>query len=114
MTLQNLFGIVALAVCAAGEGSMLWTGLRRAIQKHKARKPRPIASETYYASVGDNVWYAHLPGNACEVGSPEYNAQVAGAIRALNARLATEGKRIPEKTAIEMIHLTSGEQKTPQ
>ncbi len=44
-----------------------------------------------------------------EVGSPEYNAQVVGAIRTLNEQLASQGKRIPEKAAIQIIHLTDGE-----
>ena|SRR5260370_41873559 len=87
---------------------LIWSGIRwikqKRQQKRQTRKPRPIASKTYYASVGDKVWYAHLPGNAYEVGSPEYNAQLAGAIRALNERLATEGKRIPENVTIDIVH----------
>lgn len=37
------------------------------------------------------------------VGSPEYNAQVVAALQQLNERLATQGKRIPERTALEII-----------
>lgn len=47
-----------------------------------------------------------------QVGSPEYNAQVVEAIRSLNERLAPQGKRVPERVAIEIIQqvLEGGEQ----
>ena len=37
------------------------------------------------------------------VGSPEYNAQVVDMIRQLNERLAKDGKRVPERVAIDII-----------
>jgi hypothetical protein len=37
------------------------------------------------------------------VGSPEYNAQIVTTIRQLNERLEPQGKRVPERTAIEII-----------
>jgi hypothetical protein len=77
----------------------------------RARKQQQPAedSKLYYALVGDNIYLAPLPGKAYEVGSPEYHAQVVGMIRALNKQLAGQGKRIPEKAAIDIIHLTSRE-----
>lgn len=38
-----------------------------------------------------------------EVGSPEYNAQIVDAIHTLNERLAPEGKRVPERVALDII-----------
>ncbi|MHB8596729.1 MAG: hypothetical protein ACYDER_07960 [Ktedonobacteraceae bacterium] len=43
------------------------------------------------------------------VGSPEYNAQVVAAIRQVNERLAPEGKRVPERTAIDIIRQATGQ-----
>lgn len=37
-----------------------------------------------------------------EVGSPEYNAQIVGVIHTLNERLASEGKRVPERVALDI------------
>jgi hypothetical protein len=37
------------------------------------------------------------------VGSPEYNAQVISTIHKLNERLAPQGKRVPERAAIDII-----------
>jgi hypothetical protein len=48
-----------------------------------------------------------------EVGSPEYNAQVISAIHALNEQLAPQGKRIPERAAIDIIHRTVKEYGQP-
>ena len=66
MTLQNLYGIIALVVCVAGEGYILWTIIRRAIQKRQAR-PRPTL---WYAAWGGKLrYYAY-------VGDPKHEAKV--------------------------------------
>ena len=37
------------------------------------------------------------------VGSPEYNQQIVAALRQVNERLEPQGKRVPERAAIEII-----------
>ena len=49
-----------------------------------------------------------------EVGSPEYNAQVVSAIRTLNMQLASQGKRVPERVAIDIIHQVIEDKKRDQ
>jgi hypothetical protein len=49
-----------------------------------------------------------LPGRRYEVGSPEHNAQIVDAVRTINERIAAQGKRIPERTAIDIIRQTTG------
>jgi len=44
------------------------------------------------------------------IGSPEYNAQIVAAIRQVNERLAPQGKRVPERVAMEIItHMEESE-----
>lgn len=40
------------------------------------------------------------------LGSPQYNAQVVATIRQINERLAPQGKRVPERAAMEIIKQT--------
>jgi hypothetical protein len=48
-----------------------------------------------------------------EVGSPEFNAQIVSAIHALNDQLEPQGKRIPERVAIDIISRTTREYGRP-
>jgi hypothetical protein len=48
-----------------------------------------------------------------EVGSPEFNAQIVSAIHALNEQLEPQGKRIPERVAIDIISRTTREYGQP-
>lgn len=83
--MNELFFQLALGI--VGAIIFLWTCIHRIILRRQARQQPPIY----------------------EVGSPEYNAQIVAIVQELNARLAPQGKRIPEKTAIDIIHLTSSE-----
>lgn len=48
------------------------------------------------------------------VGSPEYNAQIVDAIRQVNERLASQGKHVPERVAMDIIlQQTHGIQEHP-
>lgn len=42
------------------------------------------------------------------VGSPEYHAQIVAAIREVNKQLAPEGKRVPERDALDILRQTIG------
>lgn len=101
--ISNIIGWIAFVIFATIEVYLLCTRLSSIFRKPQARKPQPIPSKTYYAAVGDKVWYAHIPGTAYEVGSPEYNAQLIGALRALSERLEAEGKLIPAQTTADIV-----------
>jgi hypothetical protein len=60
-----------------------------------SRRRRDSATRAYLAQ--------HRQGRSYAVGSPEYNAQIVTTIRQLNERLEPQGKRVPERTAIEII-----------
>lgn len=77
--------------------------------------PRLLASLGLLALMGLGILIAEVlpalrrrkqPGQQptiSEVGSPEDNARVVQAIRQINTRLAQDGKRIPERVAIDII-----------
>jgi hypothetical protein len=60
-----------------------------------SRRRRDRAARAYLAQ--------HPQGRSYAVGSPEYNAQVVAAIRQVNERLEPQGKRVPERAAMEII-----------
>lgn len=69
--------------------ALLLTALRSALRRRKLRKQGKQQPGIY------------------EVGSPEYNAQIVGALRQVNERLALDGKRVPERVAIDIIQKTN-------
>lgn len=75
------FQWLALALSIVGGIIFLWTGIRRILLRRQARQRPPIH----------------------EVGSPEYNAQMVGMIRTLNEQLASQGKRVPERVAMDLL-----------
>lgn len=77
--------IPGLALTLATALTALLAGLRLAQRQRRLRQQRNQQPQIY------------------EVGSPEYNAQIVGAVRQLNERLAPDGRRIPERVAIEII-----------
>jgi len=60
-----------------------------------SRRRRNRAAQAYLAQHRQNRGYA--------VGSPEDNAQVVQVIHQINERLTPQGKRLPERVALEMI-----------
>jgi hypothetical protein len=61
-----------------------------------SRRRRDRAARAYLAE-------HPLPGRSYEVGSPEHNAQIVAMIRQTNKGLEPQGKRVPERVAIEII-----------
>jgi hypothetical protein len=82
-------GILAIMVIGVLLAEVLPALRRRRLRKQRGQQP------TIYA-----------------VGSPEDNARVVQAIRQVNERLAPEGKRVPERVAIDIIRQrTDGHEK---
>jgi hypothetical protein len=89
MSLQG----TALALAVAATLIVSYALVTRIVRRRRMRQWRREHPQSMYSTS-----YA--------VESPEYNAQIVGVIRELNRRLIGQGKRIPEKIAIEIIHLT--------
>jgi hypothetical protein len=90
--LSLISNILALVLCVIGASLATWTFARLLIRRWQARKYQQ----------------EHLRPAVYEVGSPEHAAQIVEAIYTLNRQLASQGKRIPEKTAIQIIQQVTG------
>jgi hypothetical protein len=53
--------------------------------------------------VSGNGHQAEVSNGVYEIGSPEHNAQIVAALRQVNEQLAPQGKRVPERVAIDVI-----------
>lgn len=95
MSPLQVIGLVIAAI-------LITTGLLLCSASFLLRWLRDRAARAYLAK--------HPRPAIYEIGSPEYNAQIVGAIRTLNERIAASGRRVPEKTAIDIIRQASGDQ----
>lgn len=80
MDLHTLLGLLILAAALA-----VLLAIRSVLRRRTLRRP-----------------HAQQPAIHA-VGSPEYNAQIVDALRQVNERLAKDGKRVPERAAIDII-----------
>jgi hypothetical protein len=109
MTALTTAYLVTLPFDIAGAILLIWAFIRLIKRHRQERKPQPIPSKTYYAAVGDQVWYAYVPGTAHAIGSPEYHADVIGALKALSERLTSEGQPVPSQIIADVAHQLSKE-----